>query len=145
MSPKTNEDIVQEALVVIYDKYKHTEFENGILPYAYGVMDNLLRNDYKTETRRNNILSDQITRLLEIYGNHHSIEDMINYQELVDEIWEALTKLSNKEKAVFKLWLEGIPILEIQKRLDLRRNTVAVRLFRAIKKLKHILKRRGFL
>jgi len=145
MSPRTDEDIVQEALVVVYDKYKQMEFENGILPYAYGVLDNIMRNDYKTGKRRNKILTDQVDRLFEIYGSYEPADKSLSYQELVAEIRSALAKLSNKEKAVIKPWLEGTPISEIYQHLNLRRNTVAVRLSRASKKLKQILKRRGVL
>jgi len=145
MNTNVNEDIIQEALVILYDKYKDMEFENGILPYAYGVLDNLIQNEYRTRNRRNHILSDQLDRFLEIYDNQNSIEETLNYQELVEEIWNALNKLTNKEKEVFKLWLNGTPISEIHLQLNLRRNTVDVRLCRASKKLKKILEKRGVL
>lgn len=145
MHQSMNEDIIQETLVILYEKYKVMEFEHGILPFAYVVLDNLIRNEYRTVDRRTHILFDQLDRFTEIYGRQHSIEEILSYEELLEEIWQALSKLTNKEKEVFRLWLKGTPITEIQQRLKLRRNTIDVRLCRASKKVKKILESRGIL
>ncbi len=143
MNVRTNGDLVQKALMIIYQKYKELEFEKGILPWAYTILDNVMKADYQTEIRRDTILTDNIDHLLEIYGNKKSAADEVSYQELVDEIWQALNRLSNKEKQIFELKLKGYSGVEIKNRLGLKRNTMDVTIFRGTKKLKQILEKRG--
>ncbi|MBC8184486.1 sigma-70 family RNA polymerase sigma factor [candidate division KSB1 bacterium] len=137
MNVRTNEDIVQKALMVICQKYKYEKFKKGIIPYAYGVLDKIIMTDYQTEERRNKILNDNIDQVLEIFEDEEII-----HGDLADEVWNALNQLNNTDKQILRLKLLGYTGAEIMAEFGLSRNALDVRVFRAYKKLKLIFKKR---
>ena len=119
------------------------EFEKGILPWAYTVLDNVIKTDYQTEKRRNTILSENIDQVAETFGNKGSLVDEVNHSELTDDIWDALHQLNEKDKQVLELKLKGYSGDEIMNKLSLKRSALDVRVFRAYQKLKKILEKKG--
>jgi len=142
---RSNEDLVQEALMIIYEKYKAIEFERGILPWAYGVLDRVMSGDYRTKTRRDNILNTHINEVIRIHDSYDSAEDHFASTEMAGELWDAMSQLNNKEKEIFKLKLEGFSGEEIQKQLGISRTVMDVSVFRGRKKLRKKLEKRGVL
>lgn len=142
---KSNEDLVHEALLIIYEKYKDIEFERGVLPWAYGVLDRVMSGEYRTKMRRENILNSHINEVLKIHNNQTSGEEKATSFEITDEIWSALDQLNNKEKEIFKLKLQGFSGEEIQEKLGISRTVLDVSVFRGRKKLKKKLQKRGVL
>jgi RNA polymerase sigma factor (sigma-70 family) len=143
MNMKTNEDIVHEAMLIIYDKYKEIEFERGVLPWAFGVLDKVMKGDYRTELRRENILQENKDEVLELHDCNTSLENCFDSCELIDEIWESLNQLNNTEKKIFKYIIYGYTREEIQHKLGVSRTTLDVSVFRGRKKLKKNLEKRG--
>jgi RNA polymerase sigma factor (sigma-70 family) len=140
---RTNEDLVQEALVIIFEKYKNIDFERGVLPWAYGVLDRVMSGDYRTRIRRENILNSHINEVIKLHNNNESTEQKATSFEMADEIWGALSQLNNKEKEIFKLKLEGFSGDEIQEKLGISRTVMDVSVFRGRKKLRKKLEKRG--
>jgi RNA polymerase sigma factor (sigma-70 family) len=140
---RTNEDLVQEALVIIFEKYKNIDFERGVLPWAYGVLDRVMSGDYRTRIRRENILNSHINEVIKLHNNNESTEQKATSFEMADEIWRALSQLNNKEKEIFKLKLEGFSGDEIQEKLGISRTVMDVSVFRGRKKLRKKLEKRG--
>ena len=143
MEFRNNEDLVQEAMTIIYEKYKDIELEKGILPWAYKIVDNVMQNDYKTELRRMKILSNDKNRFHEIYGSQEDVEEKTDNELLVNELKMALRKMSKKEKKIFELKLKELSGTEIQNRLGISRSNMDVIVFRGIRKLRRILEKRG--
>jgi RNA polymerase sigma factor (sigma-70 family) len=142
---RSNEDLVHEALMIIYEKYKDIEFERGVLPWAYGVLDRVISGDYRTKTRRKNILNTHINDVIKLHKNYDSVEDHFATSELAGELWDAMSQLNNKEKEIFKLKLQGFSGQEIQEKLGISRTVMDVNVFRGRKKLRKKLERRGVL
>lgn len=142
---RSNEDLVHEALIIIYEKYKNIEFERGVLPWAYGVLDRVMSGDYRTKTRREHILNSHINEVIKIHDHQESGEEKATSFEMADEIWCALDQLNNKEKEIFKLRLQGFSGEEIQKELGISRMVLDVSVFRGRKKLRKKLQKRGVL
>ena len=142
---RSNEDLVHEALMIIYDKYKNIEFERGVLPWAYGVLDRVMSGDYRTKTRRENILNTHINDVMKLHENYNTVEDLFASTELAGELWDAMSQLNNKEKEIFKLKLQGFSGEEIQEKLGISRTVMDVSVFRGRKKLRKKLERRGVL
>ncbi len=140
---RTNEDYVQEALIVIYEKYRDIDFEKGILPWAYGILDRIINGDYRTTTRRQNILTENMNEVMKLHQTVHSTEDQVASVELSSELWQALNELSDKEKEIFRLKLEGYAGEEIQRKLGISRTALDVTVFRGRKKLRAKLEKRG--
>ncbi len=145
MKSKTNEDLVHDALSVIYKKYKQQIFKTGILPWAYKILENIIMVNSKTSARRNSILKENMDSVSEIYENTICIEKKVSDKNLIDEVRNALNKLNNKEKEILKLKLKGFTGEEIQKKLGLTRNVMDVRVFRGMKKLRKLLEKNGVL
>ncbi len=142
---KSNEDLVHEALTIICEKYKTIEFEIGILPWAYGVLDRVMSGEYRTKTRRETILNTHINEVIKLHDNYDSAEDHFASTELAEELWNALSQLNNKEKEIFRLKLEGFSGEEIQDKLGVSRTVMDVSVFRGRKKLRKKLENRGVL
>jgi RNA polymerase sigma factor (sigma-70 family) len=142
---RSNEDLVHEALMIIYDKYKDIEFERGVLPWAYGVLDRVMSGNYRTKTRRENILNSHINEVIKIHSHQQSGVEKATSFEMADEIWSALDQLNNREKEIFKLKLKGFSGEEIQEKLGISRTVLDVSVFRGRKKLKKKLQKRGVL
>jgi RNA polymerase sigma factor (sigma-70 family) len=140
---KTNEDIVHDAMLIIYDKYKEVKFERGILPWAFGVLDKVMRGDYRTELRRNNIMQENRNEVLELHDCNSSLENCFDSCELIDEVKYSLSQLNNTEKKIFKFIIHGYTREEIQHELGISRTTLDVSVFRGRKKLKKNLEKRG--
>ena len=143
MNMKMNEDIVHDAMLIIYDKYKEVEFERGVLPWAFGVLDKVMRGDYRTELRRENIIQENKDEVLELHDCKASLENCFDSCELIDEIRNSLNQLNNTEKKIFKYILDGYTREEIQLKLGISRTTLDVSVFRGRKKLKKNLEKRG--
>ncbi len=144
MDQLTNEDIVQKAMTIIYEKYKTAELHKGIMPWAYRILENVMRNEYQTTRRRQNLLKESSDKLNEIYG-YRDTNSTFENQELIQEIRSALNQLNDKEKEIFELKLKGYSGVEIQEYLGLKRNILDIRVFRGSKKLKNILFKRGII
>ena len=142
---RSNEDLVHEALIIIYEKYKDIKFERGVLAWAYGVLDRVMSGEYRTKSRRENILNSHINDVIKIHNHQECSEAKATSFEMADEIWNALDKLNNKEKAIFKLKLQGFSGEEIQEKLGISRTVLDVSVFRGRKKLKKKLQKRGVL
>jgi RNA polymerase sigma factor (sigma-70 family) len=140
---KMNEDIVHDAMLIIYDKYKEVKFERGVLPWAFGVLDKVMRGDYRTELRRENIIQENKDEVLELHDCKTSLENCFDSCELIDEIWNSLNQLNNTEKKIFKYIINGNTREEIQLKLGISRTTLDVSVFRGRKKLKKNLEKRG--
>ena len=145
MNQPANEDIVQKTLTIIYENYKTANLHKGIMPWAYRILENVMRNEYQKVRRRQHLLKETSDKLNEIYGSQETIDNTFEYQELIHEIRSALNQLNNKEKEIFELKLKGYSGVEIQKQLDLKRNILDIRVFRGSKKLKQILAKRGII
>lgn len=145
MSFYEKEDIVQDALAIIHEKYKKVKFKKGLLPWAYSILDQVNKDWKKKNGRRYNIMKDNIDIINEIYGKTKSVEHEISYQELIGEIKKALRTLNKRETEIFNLKLEGYSGNEIQRQLGLKRSTLDSIVFRAIRKLRRILEKKGVL
>lgn len=143
MDMKTNEDIVHDAMLIIYNKYKAIEFERGILPWAFGVLDKVMRGDYRTELRRESILQVNKDEVLELHDCNTSLENCFDSSELIDEISDSLNQLNNTEKEIFKYIISSYTREEIQQKMGISRTTLDVSVFRGRKKLKKNLEKRG--
>jgi len=142
---RSDEDLVQEALVIIYEKYKDIEFDRGVLPWAYGVLDKIVSSHYRTNKRRQQIISQHREDIIKLHNHVDSTEDKYASSELAAEIWYALNHLNRTEKAIFKLKMEGASGDEIVERLGISRSTLDVSVFRGRKKLRKKLEKRGVL
>lgn len=142
---RSNEDLVHDAMLIIRSKYKQMNFEKGMLPWAYGVLDKVVYGDYRRDARRKRIIDENKDVLLEIYEPQESAEENAISCDLLEEIKLALEQLNKTEKMIFKRILEGLSRDQILEELGLSRTVLDVSVFRGRQKLKKILKKKGIL
>ncbi len=143
MLVKTKEDLIQEALLIIYNNYKTMTFEKGILPWAYTILDNVIKGDYIKECRRDTLLSEHQHQATKGFGTKETTDETCSLHDLDDEIKRAFKKLKKKERTILKLKLEGYSSHEIQQKMGLTRTALDVSVHRCRKKLKQLLESRG--
>lgn len=139
MPARTNEDLVQETLIIIHEKYKSIQFEKGIIPWAYSILKQVAWGNYKTETRRTNLRTEHLDQIEKLFMPAEETDAPLLYHELVEAIQQALNSLPDKCKLIIKLKLEGFGNQEIIKKLKLSPNVFYVQVHRAKTKLKKIL------
>ena len=139
MSAKINEDLVQDALIIIYEKYKTINFEKGIIPYAYRVLDYVISNNNQTNNRRAQILEENKEILDEIFRTEPSVASMLDNMGKAEELKWALSKLGEKSKKIILLKLQGFSGEEIMKFLGISEATLYTRTHRAVKQLKTLI------
>ena len=142
MNTLTNEDLVQQALLIICQKYKTAKLRKGILPWAYRIMKYVMWNECRKNKRQQNILTENREDIARIEEQIENLDDQIHKRLLVDEVKKAIRHLNNKEKRIIKLKLEGYSGNEILEMMNIKRTTLDVTVYRAIKKLSQILERR---
>ncbi|MBN1351840.1 RNA polymerase sigma factor [candidate division KSB1 bacterium] len=145
ISREEAQDIVHESLLIIFRKYKDSTFTQGILAWAYGVLDKVRKGDYNRKTRREKLRSENIDTLREMHGSKQTAENEVDYHLFLDEIEKAMSQLSNEDKEIFSLKLKGFSGKEIMRQLGLNRNTLDGRIHRIGKRLRRILEKRGVL
>jgi len=139
----TNEDLVQKALLIIYQKYKTAKLRKGILPWAYRIMRNVMWNESRKKTRQQDILIENKEEIRKIEQQIENLEDQVYDNILFDEVKKAIRHLKNKEKRIIELKLEGYSGKEILEIMNIKRSALDVNVHRAINKLIQILERRG--
>lgn len=142
-SQLSNEDLVQKALLIIYEKYRTANLPKGIMPWAYRILDNVVKNAYQKDKRHRNLLNDSANRLADLFNSQELTDKPCEYHEMIDEIENAFQYLSDKEREIFALKLKGYSGVEIQEKLSIERHILDIRVFRGGKKLKRILSKRG--
>lgn len=142
----TNDDFVQETMLVVHRKYKNTTFEIGILAWAYGILDYIIMAVVTKNKRRSEIIDENLDMIIE--RNHPANPD--DFQDLeiekldrIEEIKYALSQLSEDEKKLIRLKLQGFSGKEMCAELGINSNVLFVRVHRTIEKLKGILQKKG--
>lgn len=141
-------DIAQEALFKAYRKIASWEPHSGFVPWLMRVtvnhaIDHLRRNKRRKTAR----LADCFPEGEAGAPSQHEQagpEAMARAQEIGDHVQEALSSLSNAQRAVFVLrHYEGLQLSEIAEALGCSIGSVKVHLFRAVRKLRQELKDAG--
>jgi RNA polymerase sigma factor (sigma-70 family) len=119
-----DEDLYQEGLLHLWDKYKRKQLYNKtdsfILQGCYFFLKNYIRKRYKKLERNLVSLDDNTKSENEVFEGVLSSEGIerqaIDINLLIEDIRKTL---SGKEKDVFSLYLENLTTREIGKRLSI--------------------------
>jgi len=112
--------------------------EERELPWLYGVARNVLLNTNRSHRRRQQ-LADRIRYDRSFHPTTNGVGPS-TYEDQLEELWTALDKLDESDAEILKLanW-EHLSHAEIAVALDCSPNAVAIRLYRARKKLSEML------
>jgi RNA polymerase sigma factor (sigma-70 family) len=133
---KEAEDIVQNSMETILEKYKTMKYQKGFLNWTFGILRNKI-GDYFRRKKRISVIDNNIKDL--------SQQDPSS-DELKNVIIESLNKLPMECKKILWFLIDGYSVKEIINMfLGENRNKIDSKIHRCRKNLKRILDDGGYL
>ena len=134
----TCEDIVQNIFLKLWNDRKSLEIENSLKSYLLKAV----RNYCLDELRHRRIIDEHVAYELKSGSiDIDTTENYILYSDLCRQLKNALEQLPPQEREVFEMSrLENIKYQEIANRLNISVRTVEVRISKALKQLRILLK-----
>ncbi|GGK18322.1 RNA polymerase subunit sigma-24 [Caldalkalibacillus thermarum] len=130
-------DMTQEALIRIYQNIHQFDKKAQFKTWAQRIVTNLCIDHFRQ--KKNTVSTDQHDHLLHQRQYDH-VEQTVEQSILKDEIQQAISQLSEQQRAVVVLrYLQDFSYQEIADALDLPLNTVKSHLFRVRKELQRLL------
>ncbi len=129
------EDIVQDAMLKIWNKREEWNKIDNMEAYCYRVVKNLIWDRIQSKDYRNEKYEVQI---------HDSLDTRNPYSQMVESeqlrlIHKLMNKLPEAQKATMQLRdIEGLPYVEIAEILNISESQVKNNLFRGRQKLKQL-------
>jgi len=120
------EEVASETFRVAFQAYQ--EGRELTVPWIYGVVRNLVGNEYRRRTRH--------TALLDRLETEHLIAPYVDARPGVDDLVEALELLPEAQRELLKMaYWDELTMAEIAGVLDSSEGAIRVRVFRARKSL----------
>lgn len=130
--PESVEELIQETLLVIWEKPDRFNHESKISTWVFGIAYNKALKSMSKHARRSNDID--VDDLIEMIGDSTANPALI--RESQDWLSCALDILSPDQRAVIELtFYHDLPYQDIAKILNCPENTVKTRMFHARKKL----------
>jgi RNA polymerase sigma factor (sigma-70 family) len=145
-NPEDAEDLVQETLLTMIEKWPEIELRKGLLVWGMGILRKKVGNYYRREQRysamRREFLSDV---MLHLTRSPPAAESTMHYRELRALVDAILEKFPTRERAVMELLVSGLPINEIAGALHPERyQNIVNRVHRGRKRLHKELAKYGY-
>lgn len=130
--PDVVEELIQETLLLIWQKPENFNFESKISTWVFGIA---YRKSLKVLSQRSKNIEDlDLEEFSEIIDD--PMANLANNIEALDWLNASLDHLSGDQRAVIELtFIQGLSYQEIALVLDCPENTVKTRMFHARKKL----------
>jgi RNA polymerase sigma-70 factor (ECF subfamily) len=131
------EDLIQETIVrALINEDKFQEGTN-IRAWLFTIMKNIFINDYRKKSKRNTVIDT--TENLYYLNTSTTIVNAGERAFVMNDIRNALLKISNELRVPFMMHYKGYKYHEIAEQLNLPLGTVKSRIFFARKELTSIL------
>lgn len=132
------EEVMQESFIRLWEKRQKIDPEQNFSSFFFSIVHNAaidsIRKEYR-ETIRNMTLSEIFKK------SEYTTELNLGYSQLQEEYLEAIEKLPEKRRHIFKLSREeGLSNEEIAFKLGISKNTVENQIVNALKFLRKVLK-----
>jgi RNA polymerase sigma-70 factor (family 1) len=136
------EDLVQTVFINVWQNRKSLDPDNSVKSYIYKAAVNYIYNYLKRKKIQNKFIESQILK-----GEIHSnlTYEQVFFNDLERSINIVVETLPSRQQRIFHLnRTEGLTEQEIAKKLGLSVRTVENQIYRALKKVKAILKSKYF-
>ena len=137
MNRQDLEEVVQETMLTIADKYKTIEFKTSFSAWAYRVMENKLLNYYKIKYKSRDRVSSSDEDASE--GLVFDIDPVLKKTML--DCLRKINEVYKRHARVLNLHYQGFPVPEMCEKLKLTRNGIYILLSRARTLLKKCLEK----
>lgn len=129
------EDLAQETVMVLIEKYSHLDSAEDLLPLAFKISQLKQSADWRKRKRRGEDYPLQIEDLF-LADNQASPEEMTFKKELLEALPKAMSRLKKPCQEIFRLQLQGLSLIEIIRHLGAPSGTIYAREMRCREKLR---------
>ncbi len=133
-------DLLQETMYRALKNRDKFEANTNLKGWLYTIMKNIFINHYRRMIK-SKIFSDDSDNQYYLNSASHSAGNSGESKMTVDEIWKAISKLSDNLRIPFVMSYSGYKYEEIANELNIPLGTVKIRIHIARKKLQQQLKR----
>ena len=131
------EDLIQETIVRALTNEDKFQEGTNIRAWLFTIMKNIFINDYRKKIKRNTVIDT--TDNLYYLNASSTISNAGERAFVMNDIKDALMKISNELRVPFLMHYKGYKYHEIAEQLNLPLGTVKSRIFFARKELKDML------
>lgn len=131
------EDLIQETIVRALTNEDKFQEGTNIKAWLFTIMKNIFINDYRKKSKRNTVIDT--TDNLYYLNASSTISNAGERAFVMNDIRNALMKISNELRVPFLMHYKGYKYHEIAEQLNLPLGTVKSRIFFARKELKDLL------
>jgi RNA polymerase sigma-70 factor (ECF subfamily) len=131
------EDLIQETIVRALTNEDKFQEGTNIKAWLFTIMKNIFINDYRKKSKRNTVIDT--TDNLYYLNASTTISNAGERAFVMNDIRNALMKISNELRVPFLMHYKGYKYHEIAEQLNLPLGTVKSRIFFARKELKDLL------
>lgn len=131
------EDLIQETIVRALNNEDKFQEGTNIRAWLFTIMKNIFINDYRKKSKRNTVIDT--TDNLYYLNASSTISNAGERSFVMNDIRNALMKISNELRVPFLMHYKGYKYNEIAEQLNLPLGTVKSRIFFARKELKDLL------
>ena len=131
------EDLIQETIIRALTNEDKFQEGTNIKAWLFTIMRNIFINDYRKKSKRNTVIDT--TDNLYYLNASTTISNVGERAFVMNDIRNALMKISNELRVPFLMHYKGYKYNEIAEQLNLPLGTVKSRIFFARKELKDML------
>jgi len=111
------EDLAQEVLIVLHEKYSHVTRPEELLPLALQIIRFKMMAQRRKSVRRGEYTQVSITDI-QLPDLDSNPGDFVERKEMLEKLTKAIAQLGDRCREMFRLKLEGKNFAEIQKIMD---------------------------
>jgi RNA polymerase sigma-70 factor (ECF subfamily) len=110
------EDLAQEVLIVLHDKYEHVEAIEELVPLAMQIMRFKMFGIRRKAARRGESGSVSVEDI-QLPDTAHNLTTELEHREMLERIAGAMSRMGDRCRELFRLKLQGRNYAEIQREL----------------------------
>ncbi|WP_346864064.1 sigma-70 family RNA polymerase sigma factor [uncultured Draconibacterium sp.] len=127
------ESTMQEIYLKLWANRKSVKVENKFETYLYAITRNMVVDLMRKRFQKQKYLEELLCNIKERDENSMDTSVVVGYSELEKRIYDAIERLPEKRKIIFKLSkIDGLSYKEISSKLNISENTVDSQLRKAL-------------
>lgn len=136
-TPHDAEDVVQETFIRAYRQLSRFEARANVSTWLYRIAFNCAVDFLRSRPRRESATEADVLERMAPSASGPTMDDLVYAGEIGERMQQALSDLSEKERAAFLMrHYHGCSIEEIGSTLGMKTNATKHSIFRAVKKMR---------
>ena len=122
-SPSDAEDILQESFLRIWQTKENISLDKSFKSYLYTISHNLIIDSFRSKMES---IEFEYYITSDVYQEpgENEIEESIDFDDFMQKIEDAKTKLTDKQKEIFELTQSGFTLPQVAEQLNVSEKTV---------------------